>query len=224
MNLSQLLPSYAFFAPIVPLMPYRWLDFTATNPDLPALDLTDTAVFNDYVFGKLLDNGRYAGVGGYDEHRVIYSRSAHFGSPGQEPRSIHLGIDIWAGAGTPVSAPLAGRVHSFAFNDNFGDYGPTIILEHELETIRFYTLYGHLTLASLDGLYEGKAVAAGEAFTAIGPYPENGHWPPHLHFQVMADIGTYRGDYPGVCSVRERDKYLALCPDPNLILRVPARG
>lgn len=221
MNLPQLLQSYAFFAPVVPLKPYRWLDFTATNADLTTLDLTDTTAFTTYVFGNLLDNGQYVGVGGYNEHRVIYSRSAHFGKLEEEPRCIHLGIDVWDRAGTPVSAPLAGKVHSFAFNDNFGDYGPAIILEHELQGVRFYTLYGHLTLASLEGLYEGKAIAAGEVFAAIGPYPENGHWPPHLHFQIIADMGTYRGDYPGVCTLRDREKYLALCPDPNLILRVP---
>jgi peptidoglycan LD-endopeptidase LytH len=219
-NLTDLLSTYAFFAPVVPLAPFRWLDFTASNADLPTLDLTDTHAFNDYVFATLLDNGRYTGVGGYNEHRVIYGRSSHFDGS-EAARCVHLGVDIWAPAGTPVRAPLAGRVHSFAFNDNFGDYGPAIILEHELAGFRFYTLYGHLTLASLDGLTEGRLVEAGEVFTAIGPFPENGHWPPHLHFQLITELGTWRGDYPGVCTLAERERYLQLCPDPNLLLRLP---
>ena len=226
MNLVECLASYPAFNDVVAGLrqpdAYRWLDFTRHNPDLARLDLTDTAVFDEYVFGTLLENGRYLGVGGYAEHRAIYHRSIHFGRVGQEPRCIHLGVDIWARAGTLVHAPLAGQVHSFAFNDHFGDYGPTIILEHTLDGHTFYTLYGHLALSSLEEMRIGRPVAAGEAFGTIGTYPENGHWPPHLHFQVIADMGTYEGDFPGVCTLSHQGRYLALCPDPNLILRVPA--
>ncbi len=73
-----------------------------------------------------------------------------------EPRRLHLGLDIWGKAGTEIYAPMAGTVHSFAFNNNFGDYGATIILKHELEDFSFYTLYGHLSLADLNTLKEDK--------------------------------------------------------------------
>lgn len=215
--------------------PYLVLNFSATNPDLAGLDLTDTAAFTDYVFGKLRDAGARVGVGGYNEHRVIYCRSPHFqqtteppcdryrtGAPaGAGPREIHLGIDVWAEAGTPVFAPLDGVVHSFRDNAHFGDYGPTIILEHNTPTGKLFSLYGHLTRASLDGLYESKAVAANVKIAEIGPYPENGDWPPHLHFQLMTDMLGMRGDFPGVCSLTDRAKFLAICPDPNGLLRIP---
>ena len=225
MSLIVALKAFPSFAPVVPSdKPFRRLDFTASNTDLPALDLTDTAAFSDYVFGKLLDDGQRVGVGGYDEHRVIYRRSAHFGDYAAEGRCIHLGVDIWAEAGTPVRAPLPGVVHSLAFNDNFGDYGPTIILRHELDGFTFHTLYGHLSLASLENVFAGKKIAAGASFAAIGNYPENGNWPPHLHFQLIADMGNYLGDYPGVASLAERSTFLANCPDPNLILRIEELG
>ncbi len=221
MSLTDVLKTYSSFAPVVAVdKPFRKLDFTASNTDLPALDLTDTAAFSEYVFGKMLDNSQYVGVGGYDEHRVIYRRSAHFGDYAAEGRCIHLGVDIWADALTPISAPLPGVVQSVAFNDNFGDYGPTIILRHELESFIFHTLYGHLTLASLENIFVGKEIAAGEEFTAIGNYPENGNWPPHLHFQLITDLSSYHGDYPGVASLTDRQTYLENCPDPNLILRI----
>ena len=117
--------------------PFLIFDFSATNPDLAGLDLTDTAAFTDYVFGKLRAAGASVGVGGYNEHRIIYRRSNHFNtldlnsSDAAGPREIHLGIDFWADAGTPVFTPLDGVVHSFQNNANFGDYGPTIILEHD---------------------------------------------------------------------------------------------
>ncbi|WP_080059846.1 peptidoglycan DD-metalloendopeptidase family protein [Spirosoma aerolatum] len=201
--------------------PYLILDFSATNPDLDQLDLTDTAVFTDYVFGKLKITGAQVGVGGYNEHRVIYRRSPHFNDVEAEPREIHLGIDLWAEAGTPVLAPLTGIVHSFQDNAHFGDYGPTIILEHHATASQpRYSLYGHLTRQSLEGLYEGKVFNAGDKLGEIGPYPENGDWPPHLHFQLMTDMLGLKGDFPGVCSVADREKFLAICPNPNRLLGI----
>ncbi len=135
--------------------------------DLLTQNLTETSVFSDYVFDVMLSKNQYIGIGGYDENRVIYRQRDHFTNQ-ENPRSIHLGIDIWAEAGEAIYAALDGEVHSFAFNNQFGDYGPTIILKHKLEDIEFYTLYGHLSLESLNGLYEGKQFAAGEKIAAIG--------------------------------------------------------
>lgn len=220
--------------------PYLILDFSAANPDLapgrrsgdrgPTLDLTDTPAFAKYVFEKLRAADARVGVGGYNEHRVIYRRSKHFNASaeppcdryaGAGPREIHLGIDFWADAGTPVFAPLGGVVHSFQDNTNFGDYGPTIILEHNHPDYPLYSLYGHLTRQSLMGLFVGEEINAGEKLAEIGPYPENGDWPPHLHFQFMIDMLGRQGDFPGVCSVADRAKFLVLCPDPNSLLKIP---
>lgn len=218
-RLTKILQAQPHFEPVVRnTFPYRRLDFSAHNKVLLDRDLSETAVFSSYVFDELLDKGQFVGIGGYDEDRVIYRHRAHFMD--SEPRSIHLGTDIWARAGTPVYAPLNGTVHSFAFNNHFGDYGPTIILQHELQGATFYTLYGHLSLSSLEALTEGKVFTAGSQIGTIGPYPENGDWPPHLHFQMIGDMLDKKGDFPGVSSVTEREKYMALCPDPNLLLRI----
>lgn len=200
--------------------PYLILDFSASNPDLNHLDLTNTAAFTDYVFSRLRAAGAVVGVGGYNEHRTIYRRSHHFGQS-KEPREVHLGIDFWADAGTPVFAPMDGVVHSFQDNAHFGDYGPTIILEHDMPTGKLYSLYGHLTRESLSGLFDGNPVKAGEKIAEVGPYPENGDWPPHLHFQLMTDMLGLRGDFPGVCSRADREKFLAICPNPNALLNIP---
>lgn len=194
------------------------LDFTEGNQLLQTTDLRDTASFNEAVQQLLRQQGASIGVGGYLENRFIYRRSAHFDVQA-ESRNLHLGVDVWLEAGTPVYTPLPATVHSFQHNDNFGDYGPTIILEHELEGTTFYTLYGHLTRASLDGLQVGKNFSKGEKIAEVGPYPENGDWPPHLHFQVMQSMDGRYGDYPGVTTLAEKDKYEMLCPNPNLILQ-----
>jgi murein DD-endopeptidase MepM/ murein hydrolase activator NlpD len=224
MNMSRFLTNVPAICPVVPLNPGNdkllLLDFTAANTDLDADTISDTSLFSAYVSGKLSAAGARYGIGGYAEHRTVYSRSKVFDAETQseEPRRLHLGTDIWGDAGTPVSAPMEGRVHSFAFNDHFGDYGATIILQHETGSLRLYSLYGHLSLRDLDGLYEGKPVAAGECIAHFGQPQENGHWPPHLHFQLMFDMEGMKGDYPGVCRFSEREKYLENCPDPDMIL------
>ena len=162
------------------------------------------------------------GIGGYAEHRTIYSRSRLFdGENGEEePRRLHLGIDIWGAAGTSVMAPLDGTVHSFAYNGQPGDYGTTIILRHVLAGHVFYTLYGHLGLVSIRGLQEGAGVGKGQVFAWLGKPAENGQWPPHLHFQVIGNMQGWRGDYPGVCRFSERKEWLGNCPDPDLLLQL----
>ena len=215
----------AVFGPVLPLdlngPTVTRLDFSATNPVVVNADLRDTAAFDALVNQLLADAEATVGVGGYLENRVIYRRSAHF-SPGgaiEEARSLHLGVDVWVPAGTPVLAPLPAVVHSLADNDNFGDYGPTVVLQHELEGTVFFSLYGHLSRAEWRALQAGQPLAQGEAFATVGPFPENGDWPAHLHFQLIADMGHHSGDFPGVARPSEREKWAALCPDPNLVLQ-----
>lgn len=195
------------------------LDFTDKNEELTAAIIEDTAAFSLYINQQLqAANARY-GIGGYNEHRTVYSRSKVFDAkPGEEPRRVHLGIDIWGAEGTRVFAPLDGVVHSFAFNNTYGDYGATIILEHQFPELHFFSLYGHLSLNDLNGLYEGKSIKAGELIAHFGGPEENGAWPPHLHFQLILSMDGLKGDYPGVCSITTREKYLQNCIDPDIVL------
>ena len=197
-------------------------DFTDNNKELNDEVLNDNDKFSDYITHTRKVAGCKFGIGGYAENRTIYQRSKHFDSPqpGEEPRRVHLGIDIWGAVNTAVMAPMDGIVHSFAFNNNFGDYGATIILTHNLEGVAFYSLYGHLSLNSLKNMTEGDLIKKGEIFAEFGMQFENGHWPPHLHFQLITDLQGNKGDYPGVCKLSERNFYLMNCPDPDLILNM----
>jgi len=224
------------YAPVVPFSPGKDkllpLDFTAANNGLTTEILQDTKLFIEYINRQLGDAGARYGIGGYAEHRTVYSRSKIFGafevSPqtgggdleGTEPRRLHLGTDIWGKPHTAVMAPLDGIVHSFAFNGAFGDYGTTIILTHQLNGISFYTLYGHLSLSSIKNLQEGERIHRGDIFAEFGIPSENGQWPPHLHFQIIADLQGWEGDYPGVCKFSEKEGWLSNCPDPDLILQM----
>ncbi len=195
-------------------------DLTASNTELDADTFSDSEKFSYWISKKLNENNCKYGIGGYMEHRTIYARSAHFDTD-DEPRRLHLGVDIWADAGTAVYSPLQGTVHSFNDNNTFGDYGPTIILQHELDGLMLYSLYGHLSRKSLEGISIGKSFNKNELIGHFGNIEENGHWPPHLHFQLMLDMQGKQGDYPGVCKFSQKDIYLKNIPDPQLILMFP---
>ena len=197
------------------------MDFTTTNKTLTPEIFDDTEKFSSYMNSQLQNANALYGIGGYNENRAIYSRSKHFDSLlNKEPRRIHLGIDIWGKEDTPVFAPLGGMVHSFAYNDQFGDYGATIVLLHQLDGMPFYTLYGHLSLEDIATLKDGEYISIGQEFAHFGNTKENGNWPPHLHFQVIENMELKRGDYPGVCTITEREKYLSNCTDPDFILNM----
>ena len=197
------------------------MDFAEQNKALTTALIADTSKFSQYINETLDAANALYGIGGYNEHRTVYARSRVFdGAVEEEARCVHLGVDIWGQAGTEVSAPLDATVHSFAFNEAYGDYGATIILMHHIAGASFYSLYGHLALKDLDNLTEGKFIHAGEVFAHFGEPAENGHWPPHLHFQLILDMETKKGDYPGVCSLLHRQKYLNNCPDPDALLNL----
>jgi 4-aminobutyrate aminotransferase-like enzyme/Ser/Thr protein kinase RdoA (MazF antagonist) len=165
-------------------------------------------------------------IGRYDEARPVYSSRlfAGSGNPTDERRTIHLGIDLFAAPGTPVSAPFDATVHAFADNRAPLDYGPVVILKHKTATGQeFCTLYGHLSRESLDSLRVGQRIQHGESFAHIGTTQENGGWTPHLHFQIILDLLDLSTDFPGVAFPSQREVFTSLSPDPNTILSIPAK-
>jgi 4-aminobutyrate aminotransferase-like enzyme/Ser/Thr protein kinase RdoA (MazF antagonist) len=169
--------------------------------------------------------GTAFGVGRYDEPRLVYT-SPLFGAssnPTDERRTVHLGMDLFVEAGTQLRAPLDGVVHLTANNAAPLDYGPLVILRHETtDGEKFFTLYGHLTMATLAGLNPGQRVRPGEEFARVGTTDENGGWLPHVHFQIILDLLDLASDFPGVAYASQRAVWTSLSPDPNLVLGIPA--
>ena len=200
------------------------LDLSVGSTELGGLDvLDDVERFTAHVFGKIKAAGATVGIGLYNEARPLYTSEAFQPKQGEryEARTVHVGLDLFVEAGTPLRTPLKGIVHSFRVNDAPLDYGPTIILEHATdEGDHFWTLYGHLSTRSLEGLSVGKVFDQGEVVATVGDYPVNGNWPPHLHFQIILDMLDKEGDFPGVVPPSERSLWLGLCPDPSRLAGV----
>jgi murein DD-endopeptidase MepM/ murein hydrolase activator NlpD len=187
--------------------------------------IADMPAFSDRQFdGWFAAQPCDYGLGLYAEKRRVYA-SAHFADAASpERRTIHLGVDVFAPAGTPVFAPLAGRVESVCYNSDPLDYGHTLILEHQTpEGVPFYTLYGHLG-ASLPGLLtKGDPVHPGQMIAHLGDWDANGGWAPHLHFQIITSLLDQRGtgNFFGVGHESLWEVWQAISPDPNLLMRVP---
>lgn len=222
-RINSLLIKYAAdFSQVVPfdnsLDKATEFDFTAGNLALTHEIISNTYHFSEFINSELQKNNARYGIGGYMEHRTVYSRSSHFNTE-DEPRRLHLGVDIWGKVNTPVASFMDGHIHSFAYNDNFGDYGATIIVEYKLDGLKFFVLYGHLSIRNLENLNEGQLVRKGEKIGNFGDLHENGHWPPHLHFQLIDNMDNFKGDYPGVAKFSEKEYWLKSTPNPNIILK-----
>ena len=189
------------------------MDLTTANHEWSGLS---EAQLDASIQRKIEDAGAIAAAGGYLEDRNMYKDTELFQNDQQ--RSIHIGVDVFMPAGVALYAPLDGDVHSFANRQVSGDYGPVIILRHQLGDTVFHSLYGHLAESSLRELYDGKTFAGGEKIAEIGARPRNGNWPPHLHFQIILDMQQYRGDYAGVVRPDELEYFKQNCPNPWSLL------
>ncbi len=181
--------------------------------------------FTGRVFAAIRDAGVRVAVGRYDEPRLLYVTPAFAAGDGTlaEHRTIHLGLDLFAEAGTPVHAPLDGEVHAADEHQVRLDYGGVIMLRHATDDgVEFFTLYGHLSRASFAGLRVGQRVARGEQIARLGVPEENGGWTPHLHLQIITDLLGLGSDFPGVCTPSRRDVWCSVSPDANLLVGIPA--
>ena len=225
-------PEAPLMAPRVLARPHT-LDTSVGSLDLPHPDILATdGALDRWIEAELAAHGATVGIGRYGEARLFYDAPDFHapGNDGPQSRTIHLGLDLFAPAGTAVHAPVAGTVVSVADNDAPCDYGPTVILRHEpADGAGFHTLYGHLDRETLGHLEPGRHIEAGAVVGWLGSAEVNGGWPPHLHFQVIAldplhDAGMEiddAGNFPGVALQRLRPVWEAVLPDPSPLSGLP---
>ncbi|WP_298120805.1 peptidoglycan DD-metalloendopeptidase family protein [Flavobacterium sp.] len=206
--------------PSIDYSEYMPLDLSVFNKNLKNYKLENASDYELFIQSQLDEKKAKIAFGGYLEKRNLYKRSSVFSSENSEERDIHIGLDLWINKEATVHAVLDGVIHSFQNNTDLGDYGPTIILEHQYKDFIFYSLYGHLSEESLHNKEVGQKVVKGEQIANLGLPPINGDYAPHLHFQIILDIEDKTGDYPGVSSENNINFYKNNCPNPNDLLKI----
>ncbi len=160
-------------------------------------------------------------LGYYAEPRLIYTDKAFYKGPfkASNRRTVHIGIDIFAPAGTRVYAPLNAMVTAVENRKDNQDYGGLVILCHKTEKdAPFFTLYCHLNPESTGALTVGQNVEKGQAFATLGEQQNNGGWAPHLHFQT--GLISTDPNWPGAVDPDELDFWSKLYPNPASILNL----
>lgn len=195
---------------------YAPVDLSETNLKAKHINPSNHEELQAYLDHLNTKNNSKVLYGGYLEKRNLYANSALFNS--KSIRNIHLGLDLWAAAGTKIKAPLDAVLYAAHYNEGVGNYGGTIILKHQFNEITFFSLYGHLSKDSLN-LNVGQSIKKNEFFCRLGNALENGNYVPHLHFQWIINLEVNAKDYPGVCSENQIKFFAKNSPKPELIFK-----
>jgi hypothetical protein len=134
-------------------------DFLKKHPDGEWLTLLETA-HQAKIFGGWLED-----------------RSPLFDSRHTPHATIHLGIDFWLPATTPVFSPFEGEILlTKPKKSENGGWGGRI----DLLTNHGVFTFGHLSLPIHK---KGHILKKGDILGTLAPKSDNGGWLPHLHLQ-----------------------------------------
>jgi len=149
------------------------------------------------IVEKARQQSQGVAIGAYGEIRLLYAHANNGRSP---PSSVHLGIDVFVDAGTPVLAPCPCEV---VFVDKQQEL---VILRVEgAFDIRLKGIKTELSIST--ALREGAVIGHVASIQRL--------LPPHLHVQ-LAPLGL--SNVPGLCPASVALGWLRICPSPAALL------
>ncbi len=169
------------------------------------------------------ETGAVLGIGPFGEKRTVYQGEMFVSRFREETRRVmHLGLDLFMAAGTPLHTPIDATVRSVEIEPDPLGYGCLISLEHRPDDgPAFVSLWGHMAHEAMDRLAPGQKLAAGDLVGHMGAPAENGGWAPHLHLQISADRRLAAADILGVGEEAYLDVWAELFPDASGFAGVP---
>ena len=151
---------------------------TAPLAGAPVLDWTPGSAGTGTPPAELPALGRYL------EERAIYTAEAFATEDPAERRTVHLGVDVFLPAGTPVLAPLDGVVHDVALAPRSRSTTAAWSCSSTAPATACRSSRSTAT-SSRWRSPPGDPVARGEEIGRLGTEAENGGWAPHLHLQLL---------------------------------------
>ena len=182
------------------------------SPESPAVDPGAAAASLRAAVTAATETAGIA-VGRYLEPRVPETtpRDGPEG-PRAEPATLQLGIEIFAPAGTPVRAALAGEVEWAGDGSGDSVSGASAGIRHAFDGEVFWTSYRQLDPGCLKTVVPGRRVEAGDVLGTVARSPRRGDPPPHLQFQVL--LSRLRGRPPRRTTAADLPVLSALSADP----------
>ena len=101
-------------------------------------------------------------------------------SPGGIGSTNHQGIDFNPGMGAPIQVVADGTVR-LAQKSDAGGYGCYVIVDHNVNGLKFASLYGHMQCASV-AMSKGDSVKVGDLVGKVGSTGTSTG--AHLHFEI----------------------------------------
>jgi len=98
--------------------------------------------------------------------------------------TMHRGVDLVPGEGTPVAAIADGTVVEAGF---FGELGEHVMIRHDIDGVTVTSVYGHLLAGSMP-FAVGDHIARGQVVGRVGDTGESTG--AHLHFGILDAAGT----------------------------------
>ena len=135
----------------------------------------------------------------------------------KEGAFIHLGVDLWVPAGTPVAHHLPATV-LFVDDDKDQDcgWGPRVFLRPDgSDVVLLFAHLGHILPFG-----PGDRIEAGQVFAQVGAPPHNGNWAAHLHLQALEagyaeqTLSTDPDKITAYCRPEDVDAHLAFTREP----------
>ena len=193
------------------------VDMSVHSTLFDTIDVRDQKGFQNLLDDMMKDKYTW-GVSSYLENREIVLSPCP--QMVEEKRFFHLGLDIIVPLGTALHTPLDARVKESGYEAGEGNYGAHVLLMHESPDFEtFYSFYGHLNKEKLPLV--GTKFVAGEAFSYIGDFHENGNWFYHTHLQVITQKGLEQGYLSKGYSAAENLAVMdELCPSPLPLFRI----
>lgn len=156
-------------------------DFSSANATVSTYPTRDFDTFQRQIFAELEKAGAQWGIGKYLEERKRLL--SDFPQMIEQKRYYHAGLDVVVAAASTLFAPLAGTVYRVGIDEGAGNYGGYVVLEHHLEGVTFFSLYGHLS--SHHRVEVGRRIEPGAPVGLIGTDRDSGGWFTHTHLQVL---------------------------------------
>lgn len=133
---------------------------------------------------------------------------------------LHLGVDLTVPAGTLVNALATSEILYTGTDVPFvGGWGGHVIQRYDYRGEEAILIYAHLGEIRVT---IGDVCEKGVVIGAVGDKTQNGFWSPHLHVQIVRDVGNVTDwkhfldvELDGYGKAAEIEYWSSKCPDPT---------